>query len=102
MGIKIDNNSMRSDETAHTATHAQGGGIARDVWRVSWLPGHLLTRNEAITAMTLAEAIDGTAVTTEDKIWPHITGWAAELGMGPEAAILGIRQPPPVQPQRQA
>jgi hypothetical protein len=96
MAIKIGDTAMTSETTGHSARHLPSGA-----WRVTWLPGSDLNRNEAITAMTLAETVANRPVTTEDRLWPHIEGWAAELGMGAEAAILGVRQPPAEQPQRQ-
>ena len=96
MAIKISETAMTSETTGHSARQLPSGA-----WRVTWLPGSDLNRNEAITAMTLAETITNRPVTTEDRLWPHIEGWAAELGMGAEAAILGVRQPPAEQSQRQ-
>jgi hypothetical protein len=90
MGVKIDDTEMRSEATGHTAKRQPSGK-----WRASWLPEYDLDRNEAVTAMVLAEHVGHRSCTELDKTWPHITGWAAELGMGPEAALLGIRQPPP-------
>ena len=43
---------MTSDQTAHTARPAPG---RQHAWEVSWLPGQILDRNTAITAMTLAD-----------------------------------------------
>jgi hypothetical protein len=53
-----------------------------------------LDRNTAITAMTLAEAAAGTGLHEGHRLWPHIQGWAAELGLtGPEA-VAAASQPP--------
>ena len=43
---------MTSDQTPHTARPAPG---RQHAWQVSWLPGRLLDRNTAITAMILAD-----------------------------------------------
>ncbi len=51
MTLRIDDTSMISDQTAHTARHAPD----RNGWEVSWLPGQTLDRNSAITAMILAD-----------------------------------------------
>jgi hypothetical protein len=96
MAIKIDDTEMASDATQHTACQTPSGA-----WRVTWLPGFDLNRNEAITAMVLADHVGNQAITTQDRIWPFVEGWAAELGMSPEAALLGVRKPPE-QAQRQA
>ena len=74
MNIKITDQAMTSDTTPHS-THPAGNG-----WAVTWLPGRVLTRNQAITAMVLAETVaDG--VDHTDKRWLFIEGWANELGM---------------------
>lgn len=51
---------MTSDQTRHTARRdpERSGG-----WRVSWLPGRVLTRDQAVTAMILAGE---TAATGDD------------------------------------
>ena len=51
MTLTINDTTMTSDQTAHTARHAPD----RNGWEVSWLPGQTLDRNSAITAMILAE-----------------------------------------------
>jgi hypothetical protein len=44
--------------------------------------------------MTLAEAAAGTGLHEGHRLWPHIQGWAAELGLtGPEA-VAAASQPP--------
>jgi hypothetical protein len=89
---------MTSDQTRHTAAVVPGAVIegGPTAWSVSWLPGRLLLRNQAITAMTIAEV----AATREfepgaaDPIWLHIDGWAAELGItGPHAVAEASRTP---------
>jgi hypothetical protein len=74
-----------------TATHHNAVRVERDdepTWVVSWLPDRLLTRNQAITAMTFAEAVNA----DEDqahRLAPFLDGWAAELDLtGPDAARL--------------
>ncbi len=52
MTLTINDTTMTSDQTAHTARQAPG---SQHLWEVSWLPGRVLDRNSAITAMTLAE-----------------------------------------------
>jgi hypothetical protein len=92
-GIRITDTHMTSPDTPHNAM-ATGGG-----WRVSWLPGRALTRNQAITAMTIATVVGGRGVDlSDDPIWSHLDNWAAELGLsGPDAMArasepLGVRQ----------
>ncbi len=80
-GITITGTNMSSPDTPHTAT-ATGEG-----WQVSWLPGHTLDRNQAITAMVIAHTVGGRDISPGDRLWPHLESWASELGLsGPDAA----------------
>jgi len=79
----ITDKTMRSTDTAHTAEAVDGG------WAVTWLPGRVLTRNQAVTAMQLAAAVGRGVGLHDDPIWPHLEGWAQELGLsGPRAVTL--------------
>ncbi len=90
MTLTIHDTTMTSDKTAHTARHAP----SRNGWEVSWLPGQTLDRNTAITAMILADIIAEEDLDEGHRLWPHIQGWAAELGLtGPEA-VAAASQPP--------
>jgi hypothetical protein len=75
---------MTSDQTRRTAHVTDTGS-----WAVSWLPNRVFTRNQAITAMTLAEMIAAHANDLADsgsKYWLFVDGWATELGIsGPHA-----------------
>jgi hypothetical protein len=57
------------------------------LWEVSWLPGQYLDRNEAITAMVLADTTASGDVNPGDRLWPHIRGWAAELRLTAHDAV---------------
>jgi hypothetical protein len=52
-------------------------------WSVTGYRGHAFDRNQALTAMTLAEvyALDPPA---EHPIWRHVPGWRRELGLSDE------------------
>jgi hypothetical protein len=90
MTLTIHDTLMTSDQTAHSARHAP----SQHGWEVSWLPGQTLDRNSAITAMILADLTGEEELHEEHKLWPHIQGWAAELGLtGPEA-VAAASQPP--------
>ncbi len=90
MTLTISDTTMTSDHTPHSAWQAPG----QHEWQVSWLPGQTLDRNTAITAMILADTIGGGDVHEEHRLWPHIQGWAAELGLtGPEALAAASRPP---------
>jgi hypothetical protein len=86
---------MVSDATRHTAAvlpgvTVEGGPTA---WGVTWLPGRLLTRNQAVTAMTIAEVVaehdaPGDPLRAGHRLWAHLESWAAELGIAdPRTAI---------------
>ena len=47
MTLTINDTTMTSDQSAHTARKAPD----QNGWEVSWLPGRTLDRNTAITAM---------------------------------------------------
>jgi hypothetical protein len=60
-------------------------------------PGRLLLRNQAITAMTIAEVIVTHADDLADnyhKMWLCIDGWAAELGITGPHAVAEASLPP--------
>ena len=91
MALTIRHDGVTSDSTRHTARPAPG---AVHAWEVSWLPGRHLSRDEAITAMVLADVTDRQSVPEEHWAWPHVEGWAATLGLtGPEA-LERVSSPP--------
>jgi hypothetical protein len=91
MGLTINDTAMTSDHTGHTARQAPG---RPHVWEVSWLPGQVLDRNSAITAMVLADTVAQDDLHEGHRLWPHIQGWAEELGLTGTDAIARISQPP--------
>ena len=99
MATKITDTEMSSDQTRHTAAVVPGAVIegGPTAWSVTWLPGRLLLRNQAITAMTIAEAVKTHADDLTDsghKMWLFIDGWAAELALtGPEAVAEASLSP---------
>ena len=90
MTLTIHDTTMTSDQTAHTARYAP----SRNGWEVSWLPGQTLDRNTAITAMLLADITAKADPHEEHRLWPHIQGWAAELGLTEPEAVAAASQPP--------
>ena len=97
MTLTINDTTMTSDRTAHTARQARG---PQRGWEVSWLPGQTLDRNTAITAMILADTAAGQHLRENHRLWPFIQSWAAELGFtGPEAITQAAQ--PPAAPSRQ-
>jgi hypothetical protein len=78
MALTIGDGTMSSDSTAHTARKAPG---QQHQWEVSWLPGRQLDRNSAITAMVLADITGPGDMHPGHRLWVHVEGWAAELGL---------------------
>ena len=90
MTLTINDTAMTSDQTPHTARQAP----SQNGWKVSWLPGRTLDRNSAITAMVLADVSADQRVREGHRLWPHVQGRAAELGLTGTDAIAAICQPP--------
>jgi hypothetical protein len=90
VALTINDSSMTSDRTAHTARHAPD----RSGWEVSWLPGRTLDRNTAITAMVLADTAAEPDLHESHRLWPHIQSWAQELDLTAPDAIARVAQPP--------
>jgi hypothetical protein len=88
--LTINDSSMTSDRTAHTARHTPD----RNGWEVSWLPGQTLDRNTAITAMVLADTAAEPDLHESHRLWPHIQSWAQELGLTAPDAIAQAAKPP--------
>ena len=97
MTLTINDTTMTSDQSPHTARQAPGREHA---WEVSWLPGQVLDRNSAITAMILADTGSEHDLREGHRLWPFIQSWAAELGLTGPDAIARAGQPP-AGPERQ-
>ena len=90
MTLTINDTTMTSDQTPHTARQVP----SQNVWQVSWLPGRTLDRNSAITAMVLADTSADDRVREGHRLWSHLQGWAAELGLTGTDAVAAISQSP--------
>jgi hypothetical protein len=97
MALTITGRVMRSPDTAHAAEHVRQGGA--DEWRVTWLPGRSLTRDQAAAAMELAEAVgqmpaDCDPSLYDDGFWSRADELADVLGMsGPDAVARASESP---------
>ena len=60
---------------------------------MSWLPGRVLDRNSAITAMILADHAGGHDLNERHRLWPAVESWSAELGLTGPDAINRVSQP---------
>ena len=90
MTLTINDTTMTSDQSAHTARQAPG---REHLWEVSWLPGRVLDRNSAVTAMVLADQAGVHDLNQRHRPWPHIEGWAAELGLTGSDAVNRVSRP---------
>ncbi len=63
-------------------------------WEMSWLPGLLLDRKTAITAMILADTVSVARRDEGYQLWPAVHYSAAELGLTGPAAVAQASQPP--------
>jgi hypothetical protein len=90
MTVQIDDDLMTSPDTPHQAVRISG-----TAWAVTWLRrDHRLTRNQAITAMTIASVVGvGGKLTRSDPIWRHVNNWADELGLTGDDAIADAMKP---------
>jgi hypothetical protein len=92
MGLTIDDTLMTSDQSPHTARQVPGH---RHSWEVSWLPGQILDRDTAITAMMLADIAATGDIREGHRLWPAVQSWSAELDLTGPDAINQASQPPP-------
>ncbi len=95
MGIKITDDNMHSKLSGHSAGlwPMPGAGESPTMWRVSWLPERPVGRNEAISAMVLAETVSATPdLGPGHREWCFIDSWAAELGLSADEAVTRVRE----------
>lgn len=94
--IHITEYRMDSGDTLHAAARVVDKTTGAAHWRVSWLPGRELTRNQAVTAMTIAETVRAMVdqgATSKHPMWPHVDSWAAELDLtGQHAMALVVER----------
>jgi hypothetical protein len=95
MSIAITGDQMTCTATGHTAHRGDAG------WQVSWLPGRTLTRNQAITAMTLGEAAAHDPQ-PRDRSWPFAEGWATELDLPSADEAVRMVRGPEAEPEAEA
>jgi len=92
MSLRIGDAAMTSDQSPHTARQAPG---RRHGWEVSWLPGQVLDRDTAITAMMLADIAATGDIQDGHRLWPAVQSWSAEVGLTGPDAISRASQPLP-------
>ena len=90
MTVTISDTAITSDRSHCTARHSPD----RNGWEVSWLPGQVLDRNTAITAMVLADTAAEHDLHDGHPLWPPVQSWAGEFGLTAAEAIAKASQPP--------
>ena len=98
MTLTINDTTMTSDHTAHTARQTPG---SEHLWEVSWLPGRVLDRNSAITAMILADHARERDLNERHRLWPFIETRAAEVGLTGSDAVNRLSRPSALGHQRE-
>lgn len=95
MTLTITLDTIASTTTSHTARRHLSTGVGTGLWNVSWLPGRLLTRDEAASAMRIADFVHGIGDDHVGHLGQFRT-WATSLGLGVnEAWQLAARTPTP-------
>jgi hypothetical protein len=90
MTLTINDTTMTNGQTTRTAQQEPG---SQHGWEVSWLPGRLLDRNTAITAMVLADHAGERDLYERHRLWSFIENWAAELGLTGLDAVNRVSRP---------
>jgi hypothetical protein len=77
----ITDKMIHGDSTRHTAELVRAG--PGGAWRVSWLPGRVLTRSQATTAMMIAQALGRIPAAASPRAYGgrlrgRVDSWAAE------------------------
>lgn len=84
MALTILDPSITSDQTGHTARRVANDEHDREV---PWLPGRSVNRNSAVTAMLLAGLAAPGDMDAGHKLWVHVEGRAAELGLTAQGVL---------------
>nr|WP_246461871.1 hypothetical protein [Nocardia transvalensis] len=77
---------MMSDRTPEHAFRVDGFGAA--VWRLSWLPEHRLTHEQAWAGMELDELLSDPAAVHDESAQRRVSDHAAALGVRYEQAVI--------------
>lgn len=86
MATTITDVLMTSDQTRHYAVAAGVVTAGLEYWHVSWLPDGV-SRDEAITALMLAEVVAMHGVSPEGRLHQLVEQWAGELGLTAQQAV---------------
>ncbi len=87
MSLRVNSERITSEVTGVSAKfHPDAGADGEGAWVLSAMPGRLLTRDEALTAMVLA-GIYATNPPPEDDVWHYVRGWREKLGLPVDVSI---------------
>ncbi|WP_067669309.1 hypothetical protein [Nocardia miyunensis] len=86
MTIETTEWAMLSDRTPEHAWRVAAAGAA--VWRLSWLPDHRLTIDQARAGMELDELLSDPAVVHDTEAHRQVSWHSATLGVRYEHAVL--------------
>lgn len=86
MTIETTDWAMISDRTPEHAFRVDGAGAA--VWRLSWLPEHRLTREQALAGMELDELLSDPAAVHDESAQRGVADRATALGVRYEQAVI--------------
>ncbi|QLY28382.1 hypothetical protein [Nocardia huaxiensis] len=90
MTIEFSTRAMTSDITPEYAVRAHGYG--EPVWRLTWLPEHRLTREQAHAGMELDEILSDPTIVYDDDAHSRAADRAARLGILVEHAVIMLAQ----------
>ncbi|MDQ3825781.1 MAG: hypothetical protein M3319_13895 [Actinomycetota bacterium] len=88
--LRISDELIASTDTPHVAWRRPDAAAGeRSMWVVSWLPLRLLTKEQVLAAMMLAEAASR-GIKPDDQ--QRVESWAHELGLTGSEAIARLTE----------
>jgi hypothetical protein len=86
VSVHIDADRISCDASVH-AWRVSGPDAVTEQWQVTWMPCRVLSRNEAITAVMLAEHHYAMAHTEHAAV---LAAWAGELNLTLDAVTAAL------------
>lgn len=87
MSVHIDADRISCDASVHVAWRVSGPDAPAERWRVTWMSHRVLTRNQAITAVMLAEHH---AAMSRTEHAATLAAWAGELDLTYDAVTAAL------------
>lgn len=88
MSLHIGDRLMSSSVTGHTARRETG----QRWWSVTWLENRQLTKNQAVTALTIAELVAGGVIGPTHRDWSLLGSLATELDLSGDNAVYLVKE----------